>query len=147
MPTIRLKLGVGPNSINDAITSLSSGIFAPLYTGGAIEAQIAVATADQKSAVASYANRALKAFQEVENALSAEKILRKRYEYLKTTEKEYNIAYKMTVERYRIGESSVLDIIIVQGQWIAAEIARVQVAKKLLINRINLHLALGGSFK
>jgi NodT family efflux transporter outer membrane factor (OMF) lipoprotein len=147
MPNIRLKLGVGPNSINDAITSLSSGIFAPLYTGGAIEAQIAVATADQKSAVASYANRALKAFQEVENALSAEKILRKRYEYLKTTEKEYNIAYKMTVERYRIGESSVLDIIIVQGQWIAAEIARVQVAKKLLINRINLHLALGGSFE
>ena len=147
MPNISLKLGVGPNSINDAISSLSAGIFAPLYTGGAIEAQIDIATADQKRAVASYANKALKAFQEVENALSAEKILIDRYKFLKIAEREYHIAYKMTVERYRIGESSVLDIIIVQGQWIRAEIARVQVAKKLLINRINLHLALGGSFR
>jgi NodT family efflux transporter outer membrane factor (OMF) lipoprotein len=147
MPNISLKLGVGPNSINDAISNLSAGIFAPLYTGGAIEAQIDIATANQKSAIASYANKALKAFQEVENALSAEKNLLKRYKLLQITEREYNIAYKMTVERYRIGESSVLDIIIVQGQWITAEIARVQVAKKLLINRINLHLALGGSFR
>jgi len=53
----------------------------------------------------------------------------------------------MTVERYRIGDSSVLDIIIVQGKWVAAEIKKMQVLKQRLINRVNLHLALGGSFK
>jgi outer membrane protein TolC len=53
----------------------------------------------------------------------------------------------MTVETYRIGESSVLDILLIQSKWIAAEMQRMQVMKQRLINRVNLHLALGGSFK
>jgi NodT family efflux transporter outer membrane factor (OMF) lipoprotein len=146
MPNIRLKLGVGPNTINDAISSISAGVLAPLYTGGAIEAQIAAATADQKAAIALYAQTALRAFQEVENALSAENHLKTRLLYVETMVKEYKTAYKMTVEKYRIGESTVLDILIIQGKWIAAEIKRLQIVKRRLINRINLHLALGGSF-
>jgi len=65
---------------------------------------------------------------------------------VETMVKEYKTAYKMTVEKYRIGESTVLDILIIQGKWIAAEIKRLQIVKRRLINRINLHLALGGSF-
>jgi outer membrane protein TolC len=61
--------------------------------------------------------------------------------------KEYKTAYKMTVEKYRIGESTVLDILIIQGKWISAEIKRLQIVKRRLINRVNLHLALGGSFE
>jgi len=147
LPNIRLKLGVGPNTINDAISSISAGILAPLYTGGAIEAQIATATADQKAAIAAYAQTALRAFREVENALSAEKHLKTRLKYITTMVKEYKTAYKMTVEKYRIGESTVLDILIIQGKWISAEIKRLQIVKRRLINRVNLHLALGGSFE
>jgi len=146
LPRLNLQLGVGPNSINDAITNLAAGIFAPLYTGGAIEAQVAVANADQKAAIAFYAQTALKAFQEVENTLAAEKHLSTRLSYVSTMVKEYKTAYNMTVERYRIGDSSVLDIIIVQGKWVAAEIKKMQVLRQRLINRVNLHLALGGSF-
>jgi len=146
LPAIKLNLGLGPNSISDAITSLSAGIFAPLYTGGAIEAQIATASADQKAAIANYAATALRAFQEVEDALTKEKYLTEQYKYLKIMESEYKIAYQMTTEKYRIGESSVLDVILTQGEWIKAEISKVQIAKKRLINRVNLHLALGGSF-
>jgi len=146
LPSINLKFSLGPNSINDAITSLATGLYAPLYTGGAIEAQVAVANAEQKAAIATYAKTALKAFQEVENALASEKHLSARLKYVSTMVKEYKTAYKMTVERYRIGDSSVLDIIIVQGKWVAAEIKKVQVLKQRLINRVNLHLALGGSF-
>jgi NodT family efflux transporter outer membrane factor (OMF) lipoprotein len=146
LPSVNLKLGLGPNSINDAITNLAAGIFAPLYTGGAIEAQVAVATAEQKAAIAAYAQTALRAFQEVENALASEKHLTTRLKYVSTMVKEYKTAYDMTVERYRIGDSSVLDVIIVQGKWVAAEIKKMQVLRQRLINRVNLHLALGGSF-
>jgi NodT family efflux transporter outer membrane factor (OMF) lipoprotein len=146
LPSIRLKLGVGPNSINDAITSLSSGIFAPLYTGGAIEAEVAVANAEQKAAIADYAKTALRAFQEVENALAAEEHLAARLNYVETMVKEYKTAYDMTKEKYRIGESTILDILIIQGKWIKAEILKLQVIKRRLVNRVNLHLALGGSF-
>ena len=147
LPSINLKLGLGPNSINNAITNLASGLYAPLYTGGAIEAQVAVANAEQKAAIAAYAHTVLKAFQEVENALASEKHLSARLDYVSTMVKEYKTAYDMTVERYRIGDSSVLDIIIIQGKWVAAEIKKMQVLRQRLINRVNLHLALGGSFK
>ncbi|SFV53929.1 Outer membrane component of tripartite multidrug resistance system [hydrothermal vent metagenome] len=146
LPNVRLKLGLGPNSINDAITSLTAGIFAPLYTGGAIEAQVDTATAEQKAAIASYAWTALRAFQEVEDRLAAEKHMAVRYTYISTMVKEYKTAYDMTIEKYRIGESTVLDILVIQGKWIKAEIAKLQIAKERLINRVNLHLALGGSF-
>ena len=146
LPNVRLTLGLGPNSINDAITSLAGGILAPVYTGGAIEAQVAMANAEQKAAIAQYAKTALKAFQEVENALADEKHLAARYNSTSIMVKEYKTAYKMTVEKYRIGQSTVLDILIVQGKWIAAEIQKLQVIKRRLINRVNLHLALGGSF-
>jgi len=146
MPNVRLKLGLGPNNINDAITSLTAGLFAPLYTGGAIEAQIAMATADQKAAIAAYADIALRAFQEVENALASEEHLRRRYGYISTMVKEYKTAYDMTIEKYRIGESTILDILIIQGKWIYAEIIKMQIAKQRLVNRVKLHLALGGSF-
>lgn len=108
---------------------------------------IEVATADQKAAIANYASTALRAFKEVENALAAEKHLSARLSYVETMVKEYHTAYKMTVETYRIGESSVLDILLIQSQWISAEMQRMQVMKKRLLNRVNLHLALGGSFK
>ncbi len=147
LPRVNLRLSLGPNSINDAISSLAGGIFAPVYTGGAIEAQIAVANADQKAAIAAYSDTALRAFKEVENALAAEKHLSARLNYVETMVKEYHTAYKMTVETYRIGQSSVLDILLIQSKWIAAEIKRMQVMKQRLINRVNLHLALGGSFK
>ncbi len=147
LPSINLTLGVGPNSINDAITNFAAGIFAPLYTGGAIEAQVETATADQKAAIASYGDTVLHAFQEVENALSREKHLSTQAKYLQTMVSEYKIAYEMTTQKYRIGESSILDVILTQGEWINAEIARVQVLKERLINRVNLHLALGGSFE
>ena len=146
MPNVRLKLGIGPNSINDAVSSLTAGIFAPLYTGGAIEAQIATATAEQKEAIAAYADVALRAFQEVENALASEKHLARRYSYVSTMVKEYKTAYDMTIEKYRIGESTILDILIIQGKWIKAEIVKMSIAKQHLINRVKLHLALGGSF-
>ncbi|BAF72935.1 TolC family protein [Sulfurovum sp. NBC37-1] len=146
MPNIRLNLGLGPNSLNDAITSLAGGILAPVYTGGAIEAQVAVANAEQKEAIAQYAKTTLRAFQEVENALAGEKHLATRYKATQEMVKEYKAAYTMTVEKYRIGQSTVLDILIIQGKWISAEIQKLQVTKKRLINRVNLYLALGGSF-
>jgi len=147
MPNIRLNLGLGPNSLNDAITSLAGGILAPVYTGGAIEAQVAVANAEQKAAIAQYAKTVLRAFQEVENALAGEKHLAARYKATEVMVKEYKTAYDMTVEKYRIGESTVLDILIIQGEWISAEIQKLEVTKRRLINRVNLYLALGGNFE
>ena len=147
MPSINLNVALGPNSVNNMIGSLIAGVIAPVYTGGAIEAEIDIATAEQNATIEAYRQNALIAFQEVENALASEKYLASRYKYSKTMAFEYKAAYDMTVKKYDVGQSTVLEILLIQGKWVAAEIIKVDVAKSRLINRVNLHLALGGSFK
>ena len=147
LPSINLNVDLGPNSMNNMIGSLIAGIIAPIYTGGAIEAEVDIATAEQKASIEEYRQNALTAFQEVENTLASEKYLAARYKYTRTMASEYKAAYDMTVKQYDVGESTVLEVLVVQGKWVRAEITKMQIAKQRLVNRVNLHLALGGSFK
>jgi outer membrane protein TolC len=147
LPRFSFSLGVGLNTINDAISGLSAGLFGPLYTGGAIEAEVDKATAVQNGTIAAYAQIALKAFKEVEESLAAEEHLLKREEYLKIEVRENKKAYDQTMQQYQIGQITLLDVLTVENKWIASRIAEMDVAGQRLINRVNLHLALGGSFE
>lgn len=147
LPRFSFSIGLGLNTINDAIAGLSAGLFGPLYTGGAIEAEVDKATAVQKEAIAVYAQAALIAFKEVEGALAAEEHLLKRDEYLQIEVRENKKAYNQTVKQYEIGQISLLDVLTVENKWIASRIAEMDIAGQRLVNRVNLHLALGGSFE
>ena len=147
LPRFTFSIGVGINSLNNAIAGLAAGLFAPLYTGGAIEAEVQKATAEQKAAIAAYAQKALQAFKEVETSLAAEEHLAKREEYLGIEEKENKIAYQQTKKQYEIGQIPLLDVLTIQQKWIGAKIAKLDITDKRLVNRVKLHLALGGSFK
>ena len=146
LPRFSFSLGLGFNSINNAIAGLSAGIFGPLYTGGAIEAEVEKATAKQTEAIALYAQVALNAFKEVEESLAAEKHLLKREEFIQLEVKENKKAYEQTMAQYTIGQISLLDVLTVENKWIAAQIAMMDIAGQRLVNRVKLHLALGGSF-
>ncbi len=147
LPRFSFSLGIGLNSINDAIAGLSAGLFGPLYTGGAIEAEVEKATAEQEGAIAAYAQAALQAFKEVEESLAAEKHLLKRAEYLQIEVVEHKKAYDQTMQQYEIGQINLLDVLTVENKWIASRIAEMDIAGQRLVNRVNLHLALGGSFE
>jgi len=147
LPRFTFSAGIGTNSLNDAISGLAAGVFAPLYTGGAIEAQVDKATAEQKAAIAAYAQKALQAFKEVETALANEDHLAKQEEYLLVVVKENKIAYEQTKKQHEIGQGSLIDVLNVQGQWVGAQIAALDISGKRLTNRVALHLALGGSFE
>ena len=147
LPSFNFSLGIGLNTINDAISGLSAGLFGPLYTGGAIEAEVDKATAVQKETIAMYAQAALTAFKEVEGALAAEEHLLKREEYLKIEVSENKKAYDQTMKQHEIGQISLLDVLTVESKWIESRIAEMDVAGRRLVNRVNLHLALGGSFE
>jgi len=147
LPRFNFSIGAGINNLTDAISNLTAGISAPLYTGGAIEAEVEAATADQKKAIAAYAQNALQAFKEVESALAAEQYLKDRETYLVTVKDENKKAYDLTMKQYDVGKIELLDVLIVQNDWLAARIAQLDIATQRLVNRVNLHLALGGSFE
>jgi len=146
LPRLDLSIQLGYESIEERLAKLFAGLFMPLFDGGNIQARIDAATADQKAAIAAYKKTVLRAYNEVETALSMERYLLRRYRYLSTMVDEYKSAYDMTYKNYEIGQGTILDVLSAQTKWIDARILRTQILKERLVNRVNLHLALGGSF-
>ena len=147
LPRITLEGQLGVDVIQDSIAKFIGGIFMPVFDAGRINALIASANADQKAALANYQSVVLYAYQEVENALANDRHLMHREHYLNTMVKEFKTAYDMTNENYRIGQGTILDVLNAQSKWINARILQTQIRKERLINRVNLYLALGGSFE
>jgi len=147
LPRFSFSVGLSINNLSDAISNLAAGIFAPLYTGGAIEAEVDKATAVQQETIAAYGQTALTAFKEVETALAGEDHLTKREEYLQTVVEENFKAYGLVKTQYEVGKIDMLDLLAVQSKWVQARIALVDVQTQRLLNRTGLHLALGGSFE
>jgi outer membrane protein, multidrug efflux system len=146
LPRFSFSVGLSLNNLSDAASNLAAGIFAPLYDGGAIDAEVAGATAVQNQAIATYAQTALEAFKEVETALANEEHLMKREEYLQTVVSENFNAYELMKTQFDIGRIEYLDVLTVQNKWIQARIALIDTSTQRLLNRVQLHLALGGSF-
>ncbi|MEJ2399074.1 MAG: TolC family protein [Gammaproteobacteria bacterium] len=126
---------------------MAAGAFAPLYTGGRIEGQIKEATAEQKEAIANYAKKALQAFKEVETALDNERVLKDQASYLNTAVSENKQAYELNKVQYDVGKVDFLSVLELQNRWIGSQIALLNIQQQRLAERINLHLALGGSFE
>jgi NodT family efflux transporter outer membrane factor (OMF) lipoprotein len=125
---------------------LGARLLAPIYQGGALTAKVQIRTLEQKEAVADYARIALRAIGEVENALAASSSLATQAELLSESVTEQARALELTETRFRIGRA---DRRAVEQQRLnlqTARIALINVRSEELVERVNLHLALGGSF-
>jgi len=147
LPSFDLSISSGYTSLADFIGNLSAGLFAPLYAGGALEGQLEIATADQKAAMAVYGQAVLTAFMEVENALANERIFTRRQALLEKVVDDNQHAYKLAVKQYEVGRIEVLDVLQIQARVLAARSALIGIQFERLATRIDLHLALGGSFE
>jgi len=147
LPSFDLSISSGYTSLADFIGNLTAGIFAPLYAGGALEGQLEVATADQKAAMAVYGQSVLTAFMEVENAIANERIFTQRLALLEMVVDDNQRAYELAVKQYEVGRIEVLDVLQIQGRVLAARSALIGIQNERLATRIDLHLALGGSFE
>jgi len=152
----RIALTAGVNSISsevfllkerdNPVWSLGAGLVAPLFLGGQLQAQEDIRTAEQKQAIAEYGRVGARAFGEAENALSAEFNLDRREAILKQAVADNARAVELANVRYKVGSG---DLRAVQQQQLALAAARtalLRVQSERLVQRVNLHLALGGSF-
>ena len=150
-------------SLTAAVTSISSDLFVlkdrdnpvwsagasisqPLYLGGALQSQIEIRTAEQKQAIAEYGRVGARAFGEVENALSSAFTLEEREAILTQSVVHNSRALELANVRFRVGAG---DLRAVQQQSLALHAARtalLRVQAERLVQRVNLHLALGGGF-
>lgn len=131
---------------NDIEWSAGGTILAPLFRGGALAGQVQVRTAEQDAAIAAYGDTVLKAFSEVEDALSSERLMQEREAILTAAAVEAERAVGFAQTRYRVGSG---DLRAVQQQQLAYHSTRMsllRVQSERRIQRVNLHLALGGDF-
>ena len=118
----------------------------PIYTGGALRAKVEIANARQQEAVAAYGAVALTAFREVENGLMNEGLLAQRLEFDRNVLQDRSEAVRIGRLKYDAGAIDLLSLLQLQTAQILSQVQVVKMRNARLANRIDLHLALGGSF-
>ena len=152
-----MSLGLAGGRFSDGLLSLlrlnpwlataAIGMSIPIYTGGALQAQVQIATAQQAQEMAKYGAVALKAFREVEDALSADAFLALRVPYQQDSLKQRDEALRIAYVQYRAGRIDLLWVSQLQTEQIAVASNMIKLAGTQMANRIKLQLALGGSFE
>jgi outer membrane protein TolC len=127
--------------------SLAGGIVQPIFFGGELKAQQDIRTAEQKAAVASYVSVVLHAFEDVEDALSADYYLRQREGALSDMVSASAESIKLGRQQMEQGQTDMFTVLRLSGENLAAKIEQTKVRASRLRERVNLHLALGGDFK
>ena len=126
--------------------SAALGMSVPIYTGGALRAKVEIGNARQQEAVAAYGAVALTAFREVENGLMNEALLAQRLEFDRDVLHDRTEAVRLGRLKYDAGAIDLLSLLQLQAAQILSQVQVVKMQNARLANRIDLHLALGGSF-
>jgi NodT family efflux transporter outer membrane factor (OMF) lipoprotein len=134
--------------VMEAVTwSLAAGVTQPIFFGGELKAAQDIRTAEQKAAAASYVGVALRAFEDVEDALAGESYLRRREGALSEMVSASGDAVKLGRTRLDEGQEDMFSILRLAGENLAAKIELTKIRASRLRERVNLHLALGGDFR
>ncbi len=126
--------------------SLGGGLTAPLFHGGALNAQRKAAIAARDQAAASYRQVVLAAFEQVADGLSAlqhdAEVLRAQQEALDTAAQ----ARDLIEANYQAGIATYLQVIVANEQYLQAKLGRIQAAAQRLQDTVSLYAALGGGW-
>lgn len=146
------QLGTSGPDLSDVIDperlagNIASGIFMPLFQGGRIRANSKRQRSLAEASLLNYAQTALNAYQQAENAISAETYLALREDALKLAYEEAAAAEDLTERRYSSGAATIFDLLNAQTRRISAESSYIQAQQQRVSNRVQLYLAIGGDF-
>ncbi|MCC6868422.1 MAG: TolC family protein [Burkholderiales bacterium] len=133
-------------SRNNPVVSFGAGLVQPLFLGGLLQSQVDARTAEQQAAIAEYGKVGARVFGEVENALAATAAAADRETILVRSVQENARALELANIRYRVGSADLRAVQQQQLDLTSARAALLRVRADRLVQRVNLHLALGGSF-
>ncbi|NNE92611.1 MAG: efflux transporter outer membrane subunit [Verrucomicrobiales bacterium] len=132
---------------NFSVWSLAANAVQPILRGGVIKNGINLRNAERRAVVHDFESTTLTAFSEVENTLAAEKYLRRREAAVADAARLSSEAYERAREEYVGGTGDLLTMLTAQQRMFAQRSQSIAIRRLRLENRVNLHLALGGSFK
>jgi len=128
------------------ILRLTGGLVAPIVDGRRRRAEVDRTQAVVQEDISVYREKVLIAIKEVEDALIQEKKQKERIEALKAVIEVSRKALDQAVERYRNGLNDYLPVLTALLSVQTRERELIQEQALLLIYRVNLHRALGGTW-
>ena len=153
-PSIVLSGSVGDSTadIGDLLSgsslawSLLGSISAPIFNAGRLQANEEKARIELKQGEQLYLDTLYEAFSDVENAITTEKSLKHSYYTMLAAQDNAKIASTLSFEQYQSGLVSYTTVLDAQNRSFEAQTTLIKIKNQLIVNRINLHLSLGGDF-
>ena len=155
-PAISLTgaLGVQSDELNDLFDtgiskawSFSPNLAAPIFNAGKIRANVRVAEAQRKQALADYEKAIQTAFREVADALAGVRYLREQLAADEETLQAETKRLDLAQARYEGGVAAYSDVLDAQRYQFSAELTAVQTRNDLLNATVLLYKALGGGWQ
>lgn len=150
--TLTSQIGTSGPDLSDLIDperlagNIAAGLFQPLFQGGRVRANAKRQRAVAEASLLSYAQTALQAYEEAENAIDAETFLAASESALKLAYEEAAAAEELTERRYASGTATIFDLLNAQTRRISSESSYIQAQRQRVTNRVALYLAIGGDF-
>lgn len=132
--------------LNPWLASAGIGVSIPIYEGGALQAKVEIATAQQLQAVARYGAVVLTAFREVENSLANERLLALQLPLDQKAAADRGEAVRIATIQYKAGRRDLLWVAQLQTAQLGTEATLIKLRALQRANRVQLVQALGGSF-
>ena len=128
------------------IWSLGAGLLQPVFQRGRLKAGVELAEQTSEMALSRYAQSVLNAFAEVENALANEHYLGERETLIASAMEQSLAAKSLSEEQYLSGLTDFITMLEAQRSAYENESQLLTTRRQRLDARIDLHMALGGSF-
>ena len=116
----------------------------PVFDGSRRRQTVVINEVALDSSIASYLRTVLAAYSEAENALTAEATLAEQEEHLTIAVDRAEASEERALDQYSKGIVDILSLVNVQRNRISAQQSLLRVQHRRLLNRADLHLALGG---
>jgi NodT family efflux transporter outer membrane factor (OMF) lipoprotein len=134
-------------SVPNEIWSLGAGALMPLFEAGKIRAQVRQARAVYEESLAAYRQTVLTAFQEVEDNLAAVALLANEAVVQGEAVAAARQATTITLNQYKAGTVSYLDVVTAQSAQLNAERTAVELLGRRLNSSVTLLKAAGGDWR
>jgi outer membrane protein, multidrug efflux system len=127
--------------------SIGPSVYLPLFQGGRNRANLARARAAYEETLATYRQRVLIAFREVQDALTATRLLAQRAEAQTRAVASSRRGVELSQKRYDAGFVSYLDVVDAQRTALEVERTNTQIAGQRWLTQVALIKALGGGWE
>ncbi|MDB5617849.1 efflux transporter outer membrane subunit [Tardiphaga sp.] len=139
-------LALSKTSPATVITDAAAGLVQPIFDGGRLHGQLAFDEAHATELAATYRQTALNSFQDVEDALSAQRRIKALAASSLEAVASARRSQALAEEQYKLGGSDYLTVLNTQRTLFQAEDSYLQVRLQRLQAAVSLFRALGGGF-